>query len=263
MKGQKISMFMKLNEEAKAKRIAGCLSIHFRRILLFSFSVLLLFFLSSCYFYTRVGDALDCIGTQVPDYPGTQPLEQCKFWKYNNQLYVEIPYCWENKEAPALFWFNPIFNPSSPMLLQTSSPEVEKAANAHSRYNRTLLVSTHSVVRPSYIFSEDFEYDKAMPINVTPKNQYKELNSICELRDGKYYVQTPYFGDDWTPCENYTWVYYAMRPLVYAGYIADIPLSITLTALSPVTMPICRVINTNRRQKDTALRQKSRGMNSD
>ena len=113
------------------------------------------------------------------------------------------------------------------------------------------------------IFSEDFEYDKAMPINVTPKNQYKELNSICELSDGKYYVRTLYLNDDWTLCENYTWVYYAMRPLVYAGYIADIPLSITLTALSPVTVPICRVINTNRRQKDTALRQKSRGMNSD
>lgn len=252
---------MKLNEQTNSKRIDKWLSIHFRRILLFFFSVLLLFFLSSCYFYTRVGDALDCIGTQVPDYPGIQPLEQCRFWKYNDQLYVEIPYCWTNKEAPALFWFDPIFNPSSPILLQTSSPKVEKAANAHSRYNRTLLVSTH-LVRPSYIFSEDFDYDKATPINVTPKNQYKELNSICELRDGKYYVQTPYIDDFWTPCENYTWVYYAMRPLVYAGYIADIPFSITLTALSPVTMPICLVINANRQQNDTDKRRNG-GMNCD
>lgn len=257
-------MFMKLNEQTNSKRIDKWLSIHFRRILLFFFSVLLLFFLSSCYYYTRVGDALDCIGTQVPDYPGTQPLEQCRFWKYNDQLYVEIPYCWKNKEAPALFWVNPIFNPSSPMLLQTSFHEGKRATNPNIRYNSTLLVrvSTNSIRASSYIFSEDFDYDKATPINITPENRHRALNSICELRDGKYYVQTPYLGDVWTPCENYTWVYYAMRPLVYAGYIADVPFSITLTALSPVTMPICRIINTNRRQNDTDKRRNG-GKNCD
>ena len=219
--------------------------------LLLFLSTLASVFLSSCYCYTRVGDALNSIGKQVPDYAGEHSLNECKFWQYKGNLYAEIPFCWNDIEAPPLLWCGSIMTSDVPLIRPRLSSGFHSKVMAGKTDNK-ILVSTNNgnPFFPLYTLKEDFDYDEATPIAVSTAYLSKKSSFNCRLRDGKWYVQVPVYDEEKARddgCVNHTWKYYAMRPLVYAGYIADIPLSITLTALEPIVVPVVRVINKNRK----------------